>query len=130
MSEGFVDYYQLLGVPTDAEGQQIRVAFLRLAKEHHPDVGGSTEDMQTFTRAYRTLISEASRRKYDLQHEFYAAKPGKYGHSQADTGAGEIDDLSDDEIDEFLDTLYREARDSAAFAKPTVKQRIKKLFEI
>lgn len=110
MSEGFVDYYELLGVPTDADAHQIRLAFLRLAKEHHPDVGGSTDTMQQFTLAYRTLSTEASRRKYDLQHEFHSDKPGKYGHSKPDESTGGVDDLSDDEIDEFLDTIFREVQ--------------------
>jgi curved DNA-binding protein CbpA len=108
MSEAFVDYYELLGVPTNADVSQIRAAFLRLAKEHHPDVGGSTDDMQQFTRAYRTLMSESARKLYDHQHEFHSDKPGTYAHSKPDTSTTEVDDLTDDEVDEFLDTVFRE----------------------
>jgi curved DNA-binding protein CbpA len=109
MSEtGFVDYYALLHVATDADIQQIRAAFLRLAKEHHPDAGGSTEDMQQVTTAYRTLMHETSRKAYDLQHEFHSESPGTYSHSKSEARETDVDDLSDDEIDDFLDTIYRE----------------------
>lgn len=117
MSEGFVDYYELLGVATDAESAQIRRAFLKLAAEHHPDVGGSTEDMQQYNKAYRTLMSESARKAYDLQHEFNTDGPKQYVHSAQNEDGTAVDDLSDEEIDEFLDTIYAEYR-----AKPKEKK--------
>jgi DnaJ-class molecular chaperone len=123
---GFVDYYQLLGVPTDADVKQIRMAFLKLAKEHHPDIGGSTDDMQEVTKAYRTLMHETTRKAYDLQHEFHSEKPGKYVHSKPDAIETDVDDLSDDEIDDFLDTIYREFQ---AQPKKTTAQRFRKFFK-
>ncbi|MBE0605703.1 MAG: DnaJ domain-containing protein, partial [Deltaproteobacteria bacterium] len=32
------DYYKILGVPEGASAEEIRKAFRRLAKKHHPDV--------------------------------------------------------------------------------------------
>lgn len=106
-SKSFVDYYELLGVPTDAGAVEIRNSFIRLAREHHPDVGGSTETMQQLSAAYRTLISETSRRAYDMLHSFHVSKSEVAYHDDTDKG-GKIDDLTDDEIDDFIDEVFRE----------------------
>lgn len=111
-SAKFIDYYKLLGVTTNAEPAQIRTAFMRLAKQHHPDVGGSTEQMQQFTAAYRTLMSASSRRAYDLLHDFQTGTATIHYQPDGKPSAGDgLDDLSDDEIDDFLDTIYAEYRD-------------------
>ena len=123
----FVDYYALLGVATDAEPKIVRQAFLKLATEHHPDMGGSDEDMHALTRAYKTLTSDSARKTYDLQHEIHVEGVHHYHHDSWDKAS--IDDLSDAEIDQFLDTLYQEYKNMPK-QKSTVKQRLKKLFEI
>lgn len=130
MAEGeFVDYYKLLGVSTGAGPEQIRASFLRLAKQHHPDVGGSTELMQQFTNAYRTLISSSRRRAYDLLHDMHtASQAGQY----RDYGASErnsVDDLSDEEIDDFLNAVYAEFRAHKA-QRPSLNQRFKQFFNL
>lgn len=109
--QSFVDYYRLLGVPVNADEATIRRTFISKAKHHHPDVGGSTESMQQFTRAYRTLMNQSSRRAYDLVHAFQTGTAEvqyhHHGKSGGDTGSK---DLTDDEIDEFLDKIYAEYR--------------------
>src|SRR5579884_16527 len=51
------DYYAILGVPTDADQERIRLAFRHLARLYHPDVAGTGDvvRMQRLTAAYRTL---------------------------------------------------------------------------
>jgi serine/threonine protein kinase len=47
-----------LGLPTNADGDQIRRAYLRLAKEYHPDMpSGSTARFQRIQQAYEALTS-------------------------------------------------------------------------
>lgn len=108
-STSFVDYYELLGVAVDAEVSEIRGAFIRLAREHHPDVGGSTETMQQISAAYRTLISETSRRAYDMLHNFHTGRSEtEYREHGSPSGFSQADDLTDDEIDDFIDEIFRE----------------------
>jgi hypothetical protein len=45
------DWWIVLGVKQDATLDQVEEAFRRLAKEHHPDVGGSHAEMSKLTAA-------------------------------------------------------------------------------
>lgn len=49
------DYYRVLGVQRNATQIEIRQAYVRLAKELHPDRGGSVEAMRNLNRAYHAL---------------------------------------------------------------------------
>jgi molecular chaperone DnaJ len=63
-----VDYYEVLGVPRDADEDAIRRAFHARARDCHPDVSSSAEDHQRFqelAEAYGVLSKPASRLLYD-----------------------------------------------------------------
>ena len=105
----FLDYYELLAVATNADSEAIRTAFIAKAKLHHPDVGGSTELMQQYTRAYRSLMSRSSRKAYDLVHAFHTGTSEvQYREYGEVAGDNTTSDLTDDEIDDFLDKIYAE----------------------
>ena len=67
------DYYQLLGIIRIANADQIRSAFHRFAREHHPDnFVGSPEETERHTElyqhgseAYRVLLDPLKRKIYD-----------------------------------------------------------------
>jgi hypothetical protein len=59
------DYYRVLGVDRDATAGQIRRAYRRLAKEHHPDRGGDPQVFRVLQRAYHVLGDETRRAAYD-----------------------------------------------------------------
>lgn len=132
MSQGeFVDYYALLGIAPDADGNEIRAAFLRKAQEHHPDIGGSAETMEQINIAYGTLKSSSAKAAYDMIHSVRTgAKEMPQYKYEGGRSANSVDDMSDDEIDEFLDTMLKEFRNGVPKTKKSVKQRIKKMFEI
>lgn len=67
------DYYELLGVPRDADAAAIRAAYARQARERHPDRFTDPEEKRRaqeaftlVTEAFNTLTSEKSRREYDI----------------------------------------------------------------
>jgi curved DNA-binding protein len=65
----YKDYYETLGVPRSATEEDIKKAFRRLAREHHPDVAKdkkrSEERFKEINEAYEVLGTAENRRKYD-----------------------------------------------------------------
>ena len=63
------DYYDVLGVPRDAEDAEIKRAFRRLAQQHHPDVDrndGAELRFKELNEAYRVLSDRQRRTAYDM----------------------------------------------------------------
>ncbi len=104
----FVDYYELLGVGFDVPASEVRVAFMRLAKQQHPDMGGSLEHMQLLNKAYATLKDPLTRRAYDRMHSFQTGT-STVRYRGDDSGDGGPDlDMTDDEMDDFIDAIFAE----------------------
>jgi curved DNA-binding protein len=65
----YKDYYESLGVPRSASEADIKKAFRKLAREHHPDVAKNKkqaeEKFKEINEAYEVLGDPAKRKKYD-----------------------------------------------------------------
>ena len=62
------DYYEILGVARDAGDSEIKKAFRRLAREHHPDVSEAPDAEERFrevAEAYEVLSKSETRALYD-----------------------------------------------------------------
>ena len=59
------DLYRILGVPPLSSGQLIREHWLDLAKEHHPDHGGSSSRFHQAKQAYDVLRDDDRRGEYE-----------------------------------------------------------------
>jgi molecular chaperone DnaJ len=75
------DYYEVLGLSREASETEIKKAYRRLARDHHPDANpndsGAEERFKELTEAYEVLSNPQARRAYDT-----------YGHQVPRTGAG------------------------------------------
>jgi DnaJ-class molecular chaperone len=69
MAVKFKDYYELLGVKRDANEDQIRQAYRKLARKHHPDVTpgdkSAEEKFKEINEAYEVLSDPEKRKRYD-----------------------------------------------------------------
>ena len=63
------NYYETLGVDRGASEKDIRSAYRRLARQHHPDVNQGQKDAEAkfkeINEAYQVLSDPDSRKKYD-----------------------------------------------------------------
>ena len=72
------DYYEILGIPRDADERAIKSSFRRLARELHPDVSDHPEAQERFreaAEAYEVLSKPEMKELYD-----------RYGHEGLRTG--------------------------------------------
>lgn len=105
----YKDYYKVLGVPKNADQQQIKSAYRRLARQHHPDRNrddlGAEARFKVINEAYEVLGSPENRSKYDqLGHNYHryrqmGGNPSGFDFSQwfraGHSGAGARVDIGD-----------------------------------
>lgn len=69
MSIKFKDYYEVLGVKRDATDEQIRQAYRKLARKHHPDVNPgdriAEDKFKEINEANEVLSDPEKRKRYD-----------------------------------------------------------------
>ena len=79
MAESKRDYYEVLGVPKDADDDALKKAYRKLAKKYHPDANpGDKEAEAKFkeaSEAYSVLSDPQKRQQYD-----------QFGHAAFDQG--------------------------------------------
>ncbi len=106
------DYYEVLGVGRSASEKEIKNAYRRLARKHHPDVNPKNKAAEAkfkeINEAYEVLSDPAKRRQYDQfghqpfggAHEgaqYPGGGPAGFDFSQFDLGgSGGFEDLLSD----------------------------------
>lgn len=65
----YKDYYSILGIARDADGDEVRRAYRQMARIYHPDVNPdkvtATERFKDINEAYTVLSDSDKRRRYD-----------------------------------------------------------------
>jgi curved DNA-binding protein len=94
----FKDYYSTLGVAKTATEKEVKQAYRKLARKHHPDVNPGDKSAEVrfkeINEAYEVLGDAAKRKKYDelgsnwRMYEQAGASPGGAGAGGWNPGAG------------------------------------------
>lgn len=83
------DFYEILGLDSDATSRQIKEAYRHLALRYHPDRNASNpeaaEKMKALNEAYAVLSDPSKRQEYDnLRQQFGHSAYGRFRQSYSD----------------------------------------------
>ena len=95
------DYYEILEIARDADGDAIKKAYRRLAVQFHPDKNGGAKDAEEkfkeATEAYEVLRDPQKRAAYD-----------RYGHAGVRGGAGGAGGFTGFDFSDALNVFMRD----------------------
>ncbi len=111
-SDGYRDYFNLLGVQRNADADEIKSAFRKLARRYHPDVNSddpkAEEKFKEISEAYEVLSDPDKRRRYEQYGKYWNQAGGvpRGGNSvsgfDVDFGRyGNFDDFINDLLGRF-----------------------------
>lgn len=127
------DYYDTLGVSKSATADEIKKAFRKQARKHHPDAGGSEEKFKEINEAYEVLSNAEKRKQYDEYGQYFggnvppgAGAPGA-GWTGGQGGGGftysnvDLGDLGD--LDGLFGDMFSGMGGRGGGARPTSAHR-------
>src|SRR5437773_102741 len=131
MAVQFRDYYETLGVSKTASEDEIRSAFRKLARKHHPDVAKdkktAEEKFKQINEAYEVLSDPEKRRKYDQLGENWnqpggfqpppqwgGGQPGGFRWGSGENGGVEFE-FGGTGFSDFFEAFFGGGRGRSAF---------------
>ena len=110
----FVDYYQALGITKSATDKDIKAAYRKMARKHHPDLNPNDKDaqkkFQEINEANEVLSDPEKRKKYD-QHgkdwkhadQFQGARQSQQRQQQQSWGQ---QDFGGEDYSDFFSSMF------------------------
>lgn len=102
------NYYDLLGVKKSASADDIKKAFRRLARKHHPDTGGDEEKFKEINQAYEVLSDTEKRKEYDQYGQYFGGQmPGGGGSGRGPGGGrGRVDNVDLGDLGDIFGSVF------------------------
>jgi curved DNA-binding protein len=125
----FIDYYNILGVDKNASEEDIKKAYRKLARKHHPDLNPNDKEankkFQQVNEANEVLSDPEKRKKYDQYgkdwhhaEQFEQATQQRYQQTQGDNGYHFSGDFNDSDFSDFFSSMFGQ-RSSAGERRQT-----------
>jgi curved DNA-binding protein len=114
----FRDYYEVLGVPRTASADEIKRAYRKLARKHHPDLqaasdrAAASERFKEINEANEVLSDHEKRAKYDALGQNWRSgmdftpPPGAGAAAGGEAGAGAADFEGFSDFSDFFASLF------------------------
>ena len=105
-SGGYRDYWKVLGLERGADGDAVKKAFRKLARQHHPDVNPGDKAAEArfkeISEAYEVLSDPEKRRRYEQFGQYW----NQAGVGSGGAGAGfDVDFGRYGNFDDFINDL-------------------------
>ena len=111
------DYYDILGVDKSADQSEIKRAFRKKAKKHHPDANPddptAEERFKELNEAYEVLSDESKRQQYDQFGNNWESFAG--GGGTGGTGGANYRNVNPEDLQDILNSFFggRQGRSSS-----------------
>src|SRR6478609_2430984 len=111
----FVDYYKILGLSKEATEEDIKKAYRKLARKHHPDLNPNNKEahklFQQINEANEVLSDPEKRKKYDQygkdwQHAEQFEKAKESRRQERYSGEQFSDGFDDDQFSDFFASMF------------------------
>lgn len=105
------DHYATLGISRTASDAEIKRAFRKLAKEHHPDATGKTDAnaetrFKEISNAYETLSDPKKRQMYDQFGDAGANMGGEQGFNPGQYGGFDFGGFQGGDFGNIFETFF------------------------
>jgi curved DNA-binding protein len=111
----FVDYYKILGIAKSATAKDVKTAYRKLARKHHPDLNPDNKDakknFQQINEANEVLSDPVKRKKYDKygkdwQHADQFEKAQYQNQSSSSSGQRFSGQQSESDFSDFFASMF------------------------
>lgn len=131
MAVKFKDYYETLGVTRTATAEELKQAFRKLARVHHPDVAKNKavgeERFKEINEAYEVLSDPDKRRRYDdlgaNWKEGAPPPPGPGGRRSRSSGEGADFEFGGTGYSDFFESFFGGSRAGFGSARRSTRGR-------
>jgi curved DNA-binding protein len=113
----FIDYYKILGVDKNASEEEIKKAYRKLARQHHPDLNPNDKEahkkFQQINEANEVLSDPEKRKKYDQYgkdwkhaEQFEQARQSQQRPAGSWEGSFNSEDFEGGDFSDFFESLF------------------------